>query len=143
MGLSLKSLSRFSEYMRKSLHKIENSGNLWKFWDFSTCYFSYVWDYKAVLRGGKYTSFSPIKTRFQYHFGIIPNWSTKSVLKIPVLHRHTGKPGPRTLMGPYINRKTRTLAGPYKNQKTGIRDLSGTLKNRELIITAFLLRYAK
>ena len=36
MGTSLNSLSRFSENLRKSSYKIENSGNIWKLWVFLT-----------------------------------------------------------------------------------------------------------
>ena len=43
--------------------------------------------------------------------------------------RHTGKPGPGTLVGPYKNRKTGTLAGPYENRKIGT--LEGLYKNRK------------
>ena len=49
---SLIILFRFSENMRKSSHKIENSDNLWNCEIFSVYYLSYVRDYKAALRGG-------------------------------------------------------------------------------------------
>ena len=49
---SLIILFRFSENMRKSSHKIENSDNLWNCEIFSIYYLSYVRDYKAALRGG-------------------------------------------------------------------------------------------
>ena len=48
MGPSLNSLSRFSENLRKSSYKIEEKNCE----IFFTYYFSYVRDYKAVLRGG-------------------------------------------------------------------------------------------
>ena len=49
---SLIILFRFSENMRKSSHKIENSDNLWNCEIFSIYYLSYVRDYKAALTGG-------------------------------------------------------------------------------------------
>ena len=52
LGPSLIILFRFSENMRKSSYKTENSDNLWNCEIFSIYYFSYVRDYKAALRGG-------------------------------------------------------------------------------------------